>query len=444
MTLTPEDQFILGCVKLKPTQADINRLNDLIPQIQDWENLLKITVERGIGPLMYKKLSLLKKQNLISEKQRNILEQVYFMTLRRSMLLHDAYKKIVEKFTENSLRVIPLKGIFLSDWLYGDIGLRQCSDIDLLIKPEEGLIGVSLLKEMGYASKETEYISDYIESKSNNVHFPPMILKLVSVELHTKLHGDTESYRINPEACWENAVKVTINGVDSYGLDMHDLLIHLCVHLDKHFREGNLQFTCFNDITNLLDKYSQTLDWKKFIDRCRQFNCEQEVMKYLVLVHKYFYVEIPEELFVKYETLLTREDEELFYKYLHGYSFKIETKTAIPAHLANLNKMKSVNDYFNYFFQIIFPPKKFMIQKYGLVGSRQFMVGSGELVVGSHQKVLDIEQQAANRKQQLDESNLNYKLLTTNYKLIFWWLWYPYRWWVGVKGVVNLVLGYKK
>ena len=206
--LTPEDQFILNCVKLKPSQSDIERLNFLIPLIQDWDNLLKITIERGIGPLMYKNILLLDKQYLIPSGHKDSLQQVYYKTLRRSMVLHDAYLKIVVKFAENGLRVIALKGIFLSDWLYGDIGLRQCSDIDLLIKPEDGLKGISILQEMGYASGQSKNISDFVESRSNKVHFAPMISNLVSVELHTKLHRDSESYHLQPAACWENAEKL--------------------------------------------------------------------------------------------------------------------------------------------------------------------------------------------------------------------------------------------
>jgi hypothetical protein len=34
----------------------------------------------------------------------------------------------------------------------------------------------------------------------------------------------------------------------------------------------------------------------------------------------------------------------------------------------------------------------------------------------------------------------NPELETRNTKLKFCWLWYPYRWWVGVKGVFKLIL----
>ena len=355
MNLSSENLFILGSVKINPSQTDLDRLNDLIPLISDWDILLKTAIERGIGPLMYKNILLLEMQSLIPAEVKDNLQQAYYKTLRRSMVLLDAYSKIVQKFEKNGLVVIALKGIFLSDWLYGDIGLRQFSDIDLLIKPEDGLKGVSLLKEMGYASNETKYISDYIESKSHNVHFPPMILNMVSVELHTKLHRDTENYHVKQEDCWGNAIEVKINGIDSFGLQFNDLLIHLCVHLDKHFREGQLQFTCFIDIANLIDKYSSTLDWNGLIARCRFFNCEQVIMKYILLVQKYFYVDIPEAMKIKYNFLLTKEDEDLFYKYLQGYSFEKKVQTMIPAHIENLKRLDSVADYIKYFFQIVFP-----------------------------------------------------------------------------------------
>ena len=153
MNLTIEDKFILSSLKLKPTEADINRLNDLIPLIHDWDTLLKIAIERGIGPLMYKNQLQLNNSHLIPNDIKETLQQSYYMTLRRSMVLHDGLTKILDVFYKNDISVIALKGIFLSEWLYGDIGLRQFSDIDLLIKPEDGLKGISILSEMGFASK---------------------------------------------------------------------------------------------------------------------------------------------------------------------------------------------------------------------------------------------------------------------------------------------------
>ena len=103
-----------------------------------------------------------------------------------------------------------------------------------------------------------------------------------------------------------------------------------------------------------------------------------------------------------------------------------------------------------------------MIEKYLLAGSNKSVVGSGKSAVGSNQSVvgsresaIGSQQSAVNIGQQANEQNQIYKLQMitkwtsrfggiTNYKLRLWWLWYPYRWWVGAKGLFKLIVGSKQ
>jgi hypothetical protein len=64
---------------------------------------------------------------------------------------------------------------------------------------------------------------------------------------------------------------------------------------------------------------------------------------------------------------------------------------------------------------MVFPPKKFMIEKYGL-----------------QTKESRTKNQDREKKPELE---------TRNTKLKFWWLWYPSRWWVGLKGVFRVISG---
>ena len=402
MILSFEEQFVLGSIKIQLTEDNINHLNNLVPKIRNWESVLHIAVGGGIGPLLYKKLSCLTNKNLIPSGIIEKLTESYFLTLRRSMILQNQFEKILDIFKTNNLPVIALKGIFLSEWLYNDIGLRQFSDIDLLVPAENGVSCIHVLNSIGFVERDYNPVSEFIQSKSDNVHFSPMIYNSVSVELHTKLHQDTQEYSLSPESCWQSAVTYNIRGKEILGLQLYDLMIHVCVHLDRHFKEGQVQFTCFNDIANLVDKYGGKLDWNAFINRCRNFKAELVVMKYIILVHKYCSVALPEDLSLKYSYLLGAEDEKLFIKYLRGYSNEMEPETHIPVHLANLKKLNNISDLLKYVFQIIFPPKKFMIMKY----YPQPLKGSISSPLGA--------------------------------RGYFWWLWYPYRWYVGMKGVAKL------
>lgn len=391
MILTFEELFVLGSVKIECTQSDIDNLNNLLPDIKDWDSVLRISIGSGIAPLIYKKISKLSNRYLIPDNVVELFAESYFVTLRRSMIMHYQFERIIARFQENNLSVLALKGIFLSEWLYEDIGLRQFSDIDLLISAKDGLKCIDLLKEMGFVPKDYNPVSEFIQSKSDIVHFPPMVNKLVSVELHTKLHQDCKEYNISIESCWESATCYKIRDKNVFGLHLYDLIIHVCTHLDRHFQEGQLQFTCFNDVANLLNKHGGLLDWNAFILRCREFRVELIVMKYFILVHRYFNVKLDDKIVIKYSDLLEDEDVELFLKYLHGYRIKTEEKTLIPVHLRNLNKLGSSTEYCKYLFHLIFPTRNFMIKKYKI-----------------------------------------------KYQKLFW-LYYPYRYWVGLKGLIILI-----
>ena len=134
MTLTPTDQLLLSSVKIQPTSGDLERMNQLIPQITNWDDLAQMAIDRGMAPLLYKKLALLASASMIPDPAKQKLQGAYYLTLSRSMVLYDAFRKAAEAITAAGIQVVALKGIYLSEWLYKDIGLRQFSDIDLLVK----------------------------------------------------------------------------------------------------------------------------------------------------------------------------------------------------------------------------------------------------------------------------------------------------------------------
>jgi len=402
MQLTPQDKLTLCCIKLHPSNEELEQVNSLIPFVQDWGSLINNLIDRGIGPLFLNKLPQLSNSHLIPSEQKSKLQQAYYKTVGRSTILYEHFRKIAEAFALKNIPVIVLKGIYLSEWLYQDIGLRQFSDIDLLVKEEDGLKCLSILQELGfqpYDSGETEFV----KSKKEIIHYSPMILEGVSIEIHIKLHPKSDKYKLKIDEFHKNAIPVTLNNTAILALNNQDLLIHLCVHLDKHFRTGHVQFTCFNDITNLLEKVTDNFNWDDFIRVCGIHQCEDVVFFYIVLVNKFMNATVPEHIMAHYGYLLAEADEILFVKYLNGH---VGSFSAVPVHLGNLKQLSSFSDKFRYSWELIFPPKDFMIQKYRINDKRSVMSDK-------HKPVLRLP----------------------------WWFWYPYRWWVGLKGLLKVISG---
>ena len=361
MEFQEEDKIILKSIKIHPNPTELEQLNELILLVKDWDYLINTIIDRGIAPLLYKKLPLLTNSSKIPEFVKTKLQQTYYKTFSRSAFLYEHFKRIAEVFREQKIPVIGLKGIYLSEWLYQDIGMRQFSDIDLLVKEEDAEKSLCILEGLGYKIEESIHFSKFVESQCEIYQYTPRIKNGVSIEIHIKIHSRYENYNVEVSELWRNAIPANVNGIKIYALGNNDLLIHLCLHLDKHFRGGKVQFTCFNDITNFLERYANTLDWNSFIESCKLYNCEDIVFKYIVMVYKFIHANVPTDIIKKYNSLLKKNDEKSFYSYLKG---EINFSSSVLSYLNTLKSFKNIQDIAKYFLGILFPPKTFMVKRY--------------------------------------------------------------------------------
>jgi len=239
---------------------------------------------------------------------------------------------------------------------------------------------------MGY-SEYYDGVTDFTQSKMDTIHYPPMMQNNISIEIHIKLHHNDVNYKFDMDDLWKKAQPAIVNKIEVKTLQLTDLIIHICVHLDKHFKIGHVQFSSINDIVNILDSCADRLNWSAIQERCKLFGCEKEVFKYIILAKRQFNVSIPDEIVQQYDSILLKNDIRMFYNYLSGY----ENLTAIPTHVGNLKQIDNFADYMRYARDIVFPPKTFMIRKYNIKHPSLFL------------------------------------------------FYYPYRYWVGIKGLFFLI-----
>jgi len=318
MILLPEDKLILSSIKINPSISELEQIDNLILEAKDWDYLIKTVIDRGIAPLLFKKLPSLKNRSLIPDIVQAKLQQTYYITISRGTLLLNYFQHIAKAFSNQGIPVVVLKGVYLSENLYHDIGLRQFSDIDLLVHEEDGERCLDILRNLGYRAVSALKLSEFVNSQFDTVHYTPMVLNGVSIEIHIKLHRKGEKYNLLTSELWKNAVAVTVNKCNVLALEINDLLIHLCVHLDKHFQVGKVQFTCLSDITNVLNENEAGFDWGTFTASSQLYQSEEVVFKYIVLVNKYMNAPVPTDVIDKYNYLLTEDIEQLFFKYIKG------------------------------------------------------------------------------------------------------------------------------
>jgi len=438
--MRPEIELITASAPIHASSADIDRIDHLLYEVTDWNFLLDMMVKNCAAGLLYRKLPLLKNNNLIPIETQKLLKKAYQTTFIHNTRIYTEFVYLKEVLQLHSIPFLTLKGICMAEWLYGDIGLRQMSDIDLLIHEEDGVRCLDSLHAAGYVSQQEFMVDAFVDAKSQN-HFNPLFRNDVMVEIHIRLQNTREIYQQNLKEVWRDAVSITLNAVETLRLELSDMLIHACLHLDKHFVTEGVQFTSFNDIVNLLrgiDNGQQTTDdgkrvkskesrlkieeiedfWERFDAKCIQYNFADTVFTYLIVVAHYYKAPLPQYLVDKYSSLLNEEVKNRFENFLAGTGNEFigrgAPKSATEAHLRHLKQLRNPVDFMRYVKGVVFPGKEFMISKY----------------------IENKEPRTKNQDDRKDTSSHHHIVISK-----FWWLWYPYRYYCGIKGFWYVVTG---
>ena len=166
------------------------------------------------------------------------------------------------------------------------------------------------MSAIGFKPRASKPVSEFVEKNSDFVHYQPMERGDVSVEIHIKLHGRSPDYKLNVEDIWHRSVDEIINKKPVKVMCTSDLLMHLCIHTEKHVKEGEIQMKSYNDLVNMLLSLPPDFDWLAFENSCIKYRCAKVVFKQLYLTAGFYKIAFPE--FLKLAYPLSLSDKEQF------------------------------------------------------------------------------------------------------------------------------------
>ena len=130
---------------------------------------------------------------------------------------------------------MPFKGLLTARDIYGDIGLRSFSDLDLLVKKNQALKASNLLKNQGFFPEialDQRQAEKYIQVEDN------MSFRFKENSLTVELHWEMSGYYLSKPLFFEDlearAGNIEIHNQHFLNLSSEDLLLYLCVHGAKH------------------------------------------------------------------------------------------------------------------------------------------------------------------------------------------------------------------
>jgi len=230
--ISPELELLLACACRRMSQDRSQCALGLVDSL-DWSVLLELAREHRLFPLLYwhwtKSLQLSLPAGLASQ-----LDDRFRANAARSLLLAQELAEVVERLGRRGIPAVPFKGPALAECLYGNAALRQCVDLDILIRRRDVANAIQTLLSAGYgdgkqltAVQQTAYIDTQYE-------YPLLSPTGLLVELQWRIVPRYFSLPLDEEQYWSRIQPLTLCGRQMHSLSPEDLLLFLCIHGGKH------------------------------------------------------------------------------------------------------------------------------------------------------------------------------------------------------------------
>ncbi len=146
--------------------------------------------------------------------------------------------RILKLFAQNGIHAIALKGPLLGHLYYNDYTLRECKDLDILVKPADTERAFTLLTDSGYELTTVLWKSPKQKVLYTNTYYHYNLYNTTSgiqVELHWRLNlaeGETSGQPSDPFS--GELITQQVGGQVVHLLSATDNFIYLCVHGSTH------------------------------------------------------------------------------------------------------------------------------------------------------------------------------------------------------------------
>ncbi len=277
---SPEQELLTLCVGSLPEDSTDRRIGELLGTGISWSNLLLLAGGNEILPLVYSRLSSFADE--IPSPALQILKKRCASIASWNLALASELLVILSHLERDGIRAVAFKGPALAMALYGQLGLRHCRDLDILIQDDRVWDAVRSLEAEGYLlayefplTPEREWLKTYKDVALRNPATG------VYLELHWAVCEPTFDPVLHSAHFWQHTGTVTVLGSPVPFPSPPALLFLLAIHGARHYWTSLKWIT---DIDRCLRTYP-CLDWQSALQAADSLGRRRTLLLPLKLCH---------------------------------------------------------------------------------------------------------------------------------------------------------------
>lgn len=275
---------LVECASPHPRAA---RLGELLQIAIDWPALLALAEQHGVLVLLIEQLKDL--QQATPPEIRETLRQWQRRQAVSTLSLTSEMFRLLDHFAGLRIEALVTKGPALSTRCYGDPGMRQYGDLDLIVRDKDMRRVTETMIALGYAPKVPLSAIEASKFPGEYAFHKPAADLLV--EFHTERTFRYHPRQLPIENLFARRSSVTIDARAVPTLSIEDELVLICIHGAKHFWERLMWIA---DVAALISR--NPVDWDRAMAAAREVGAERILRLGLRLAMDVAGATLPEQL----------------------------------------------------------------------------------------------------------------------------------------------------
>jgi hypothetical protein len=289
----PEHALLRCIARRELASTHAARLPELVSDNLDWDYLLNTAIDHGLLPLVHKHLH---QQALhpIPVAIQTRLKRESVENSQAVLRLTGRLLEIHRVFAENGIPVASFKGALLSQLAYGEIGLRQAGDIDIMVARDQVEPARRSLASLGYQMSRALTTAQF--SSHTRFHCEMTFTRddqLTIIDLHWGLAPRSFVFNLEPGEVLSRLESVSLAGTQIETFATEDLVLYLAMHGAKHLWQSLEWIASLGEVLQA----SPALNWAKLLERATRARATRMLALGLRLVESHFEFEFPANLF---------------------------------------------------------------------------------------------------------------------------------------------------
>jgi hypothetical protein len=257
LEIRDEEILLLGLCRLNFSDVQAEKIREVVNRVADWNYFASLANEHGVIALAYSNLEKLDLLSRLPEKVVSSMNNSKMLSLSRNAFHTSVITGVLRILNNNNIKTVLLKGLALEIRVYGNTGLRQMTDVDILLDRSNYKKARRALIESGYTSLPVKSIFHLPIIAYSGKHLPSLQKNGASIDIHLELFGGKKN--ILTKLLYENSSEIRVNDQYAHIPRPQLFFLYLVKHLYSHEVNNESQLRLYTDLVVLLEKYGEEI-----------------------------------------------------------------------------------------------------------------------------------------------------------------------------------------